>query len=194
VLRIYFWHLLCYDMILGQSQEGDIINHQQKESIMAMRDIIYQAIVDGGATRDSLLELTGTTEKGLASQFTYLRMMGKCPMKQDDGTFKIVSAEEWEAHRASSGGAGSTPATPEERVEKARKREQRASTAYTNAEKKAEANPDDQLAQLRLTKADAELQIAEIELGRAEEALRGSQPEEVVNSEDVGEDVEEDLE
>ena len=31
---------------------------------MAMRDIIKKAIEEGGATKESLLELTGTTEKG----------------------------------------------------------------------------------------------------------------------------------
>jgi len=60
---------------------------------MAMRDQIKEAIIAGGATKESLLALTGTTEKGLASQFTYLRMMGTCPMKQEDGTWKIVTTE-----------------------------------------------------------------------------------------------------
>ena len=132
---------------------------------MAMRDIIKKAIEEGGATKESLLELTGTTEKGLASQFTYLRMMGNCPMKQEDGTWKIVSSEEWEAHRSSGGGTGKT-LNPAERVEKAQKRSDRASTAYSNAEKRAEANPDDRLAQLKFTKAEAEFEIAEIELGK----------------------------
>jgi hypothetical protein len=85
---------------------------------MAMRDEIYEAIMKGGATTESLLELTGTTKKGLASQMTYLRMMGKCPMKQEDGTFTIVTPEEWAASRESSGTPGKI-LTPEERVEKA---------------------------------------------------------------------------
>lgn len=150
---------------------------------MAMRDEIYKAIMEGGATKESLLELTGTTEKGLASQFTYLRMTGKCPMKQDDGTFKIVSAEEWEEHRASSGGKSEAALTPEERVEKAEKRSKRAQSAFDNAQKRADANPDDELAKLKLVKADAELRIAEIELGKAESGLEDMPTLDVVDGE-----------
>ena len=159
---------------------------------MAMRDEIFKAIMAGGATKESLLELTGTTEKGLASQFTYLRMMGKCPKKQEDGTFTIVSAEEWEAHRAA-GGSGKT-LTPEERVEKARKRSTRAATAYDNAQKKAEANPEDRLCELKFIKAEAEFEIAEIELGKAEaayeEAPESPADEDAGDDENTGEEVE----
>ena len=159
---------------------------------MAMRDEIYNAIMAGGATKESLLELTGTTDKGLASQFTYLRMMGKCPMKQEDGTFKIVSAEEWESHRASSAGRAGKILTPQERVERAQKREDRAAKAYTLAEKKAEANPDDELCKLQLIKTEAELKISEIMLGQAEEALRNA-PQEASDAE-VEMEPEDDLE
>lgn len=162
---------------------------------MAMRDIIKEAIEKGGATKESLLELTGTTEKGLASQFTYLRMMGHCPMKQEDGTWKIVSADEWEAHRSSGGGV-SKSLTPEERVEKARKRSTRAATAYDNAQKRFEANPEDRLCELKFTKAEAEFEIAEIELGKAEAALAEAPDAPADAEEDAGEeeDVEEEEE
>jgi hypothetical protein len=157
---------------------------------MAMRDIIKKAIEEGGATKESLLELTGTTEKGLASQFTYLRMMGHCPKKQEDGTFAIVSAEEWEAHRAAGGGSGKS-LTPAERVEKARKRSSRAATAYDNAQKRFEANPDDRLCELKFTKAEAEFEIAEIELGKAEAAYEEA-PDEDVDDVDVPDEEDED--
>jgi hypothetical protein len=149
---------------------------------MAMRDEIYEAIMKGGATTESLLELTGTTKKGLASQMTYLRMMGKCPMKQEDGTFTIVTPEEWAASRESSGTPGKI-LTPEERVEKARKREQRATNAFTNAEKKKDANPDDRVAELTFVKAEAELEISSILLGQAEEAYRAAGGNEEVEME-----------
>ena len=153
---------------------------------MAMRDEIFKAIMEGGATKESLLELTGTTEKGLASQFTYLRMTGRCPMKQEDGTFKIVSADEWEAHRAAGGGS-SKSLTPEERVEKARKRSARAATAYDNAQKRHEANPDDRLSELKFIKAEAEFEIAEIELGKAEAAYEEAPDEPADEDADVDE-------
>jgi len=164
--------------------------------IMAMRDQIYEAIVAGGATKESLLELTGTTEKGLASQFTYLRMMGKCPMKQEDGTWKIVSAEEWEAHRSSGGGTGKI-LTPAERLEKAEKRSKRAATAYDNAKKRFEADEDNRLNQLKFIKAEAEFEIAEIELGKAEEAAANApevseETEETEETEEVSEPENED--
>lgn len=137
---------------------------------MAMRDDILKAIQEGGATRKSLLELTGTTEKGLASQFTYLRMLGHCPMKQEDGTFKIVTADEWAEHR-STAGSSATPLTPQQRAEKAEKRVKRAATAYDNAQKRRDATPDDEMSQLKFIKAEAELRIAEIEQARADAAV-----------------------
>lgn len=140
---------------------------------MAMRDDILKAIKDGGATKESLLALTGTTDKGLASQFTYLRMMGHCPMRKEDGTFTIVSADEWEAHRQTSG-TSAAPLTPEQRLEKAQKREKRASTAYDNAIKRFEADEKNRLNELKKIKAEAELEIASIELGMAEAALSES--------------------
>jgi len=153
---------------------------------MAMRDQIRESIMAGGATKESLLELTGTTEKGLASQFTYLRMMGTCPMKQEDGTWKIVSADEWEAHRGSGGGAGKI-LTPAERLDKAEKRSKRAATAYDNAKKRHEANEDDELNRLKFVKAEAEFMIAEIELGKADtpEAHEVPKDEEVEEAEEL---------
>ena len=143
---------------------------------MAMRDQIKEAIIAGGATKESLLALTGTTEKGLASQFTYLRMMGTCPMKQEDGTWKIVTTEEWEAHRGSGGGSSVT-LTPAERVEKAEKRSKRAASAFDNAKTRHEADLDNRLNKLKFVKAEAELEISEIELGKAEEAFMAAPPE-----------------
>jgi len=142
---------------------------------MAMRDLMKKAIEEGGATRESLLKLTGTTEKGLASQFTYMRMMGNCPMKQEDGTYKIVSSEEWEAQKGSKG--PSTYLTPAERVEKAEKRSSRAATAYDGAKTRYESDKDNKLKELKFIKADAELQIAELELGAAEEIFANAPPE-----------------
>ena len=156
---------------------------------MAMRDIIKKAIEEGGATKESLLELTGTTEKGLASQFTYLRMMGNCPMKQEDGTWKIVSGAEWEAHRASGSGVAGKILTPAERVDKAQKRSTRAASAFDNAQKRAEADPDNRLDELKFIKAEAEFEIAEIELGKAEAALAAAPPEEPENVNDANDDM-----
>ena len=152
---------------------------------MAMRDQIKEAIEAGGATRESLLELTGTTEKGLASQFTYMRMMGNCPMKEEDGTYKIVSTDEWNAHKSESGSAPSVNLTPAQRVEKAEKRSTRAATAFDNAKTRFEADKKDRLKELKFIKAEAELEIAELELGAAEKVFAESPPEEVEPAEKV---------
>ena len=150
---------------------------------MAMRDAIKTAIEAGGATKESLLELTGTTDKGLASQMTYLRMMGHCPMKQDDGTYKIVSAEEWDTHRSAGGGTTGKILTPAERVEKAEKRSKRATSAYDSAKTRFEADEDNRLNELKFIKAEAELEISEIELGKAEQAFADAPPEEITQEE-----------
>ena len=144
---------------------------------MAMRDVIYEAIMQGGATQESLLALTGTTPKGLASQFTYLRMMGKCPMKQDDGTYTIVSSEVWEASRGSSGSTAA-PANPVVRFQRAEKRLVRTETAHSNAIERAQKS-DDILNQLKLQKAEAEFKIAEIEFTAAKEAYDALSEEEL---------------
>ena len=156
---------------------------------MAMRDEIKIAIEKGGATKESLLALTGTTEKGLASQFTYMRMMGNCPMKQDDGTFKIVSIDEWNAHKSESGSASTASLTPEERVLRAEKRSARAASAYDNAKKNHEADPTNALKELKFIRADADLKIAELELGAAEETFADSPADEVTDDEITNDEV-----
>ena len=158
---------------------------------MAMRDNIKVAIEAGEATKESLLELTGTTEKGLASQFTYMRMMGNCPMKQEDGTYKIVSSEEWNAHKSESGSTASVNLTPAQRVEKAEKRSVRAASAFDGAKTRAEADPKNRLNELKFIKAQAELEIAELELGAAEKIFADAPPEEVEEVDEDDKDAEE---
>lgn len=157
---------------------------------MAMRDQILEAIKKGGATKESLLELTGTTEKGLASQLTYLRMTGSYPVKGEDGVYSLTTAEEWEARKATTG-VGGKPLTPAERLEKAEKRSKRAASAYDNAKAKKEANPEDRVAYLNFIKAEAELEISEINLGRAQaEVNEAPEAPETVDEETVETDVE----
>jgi hypothetical protein len=154
---------------------------------MAMRDQMKEAIEAGGATKESLLELTGTTEKGLASQFTYMRMMGNCPFKQEDGTYKIISSEEWIAHKSESGSGPSINLTPAQRVEKAEKRSVKAATAFDNAKARKDADKKDRLKELKFIKATAELEIAELELGAAEKIFADAPLEEMEEMEEMEE-------
>lgn len=137
---------------------------------MAKRDIILAKILEGGATRETLMDAAEVNEKGLASQMTYLRLMGQCPMKQEDGTYKIVTKEEWDEHRASSGSGPVKTLSPAERLEKATKRVGRAATALDNAMKRFEAHGS-KLNELNMEKAKLELQISEILEGEAQTAV-----------------------
>ena len=60
------------------------------------RIIILDAIKAGGATRDKLMELAEVDTKNLASQFSYLRLMGQYPVKKSDGVYRIATREEVE--------------------------------------------------------------------------------------------------
>ena len=60
------------------------------------RIIILDAIKAGNATRDSLMKLAGVDTKNLASQFSYLRLMGQYPVKDDNGVYRIATKDEME--------------------------------------------------------------------------------------------------
>jgi hypothetical protein len=162
------------------SNDGQCNSNQlnsRKERTMSkpkpMREVIYDRIMEGGATKEILMEIAGTTAKGLSSQFTYLRMMGRCPMlvEDDEGnkTYKIVTPEEWENHRAEvSANSQKKTLSPEKRLEKAGKRVERAVQGVENTLKRKEANPDNELYDLQYQKAVIENKIANIELANAE--------------------------
>lgn len=136
---------------------------------VAKRFIILEAIKKGGATKESLMELAKVDEKGLASQLTYLRMSGQYPVKGTDGVYTLSTAEDWAARRAAVGtGATTVALTPAERLARAEKRSKRAASAYDAAKTKKEANPNDRVSELNFIKAQAELEISEIMLGRAQ--------------------------
>lgn len=136
---------------------------------VAKRFIILEAIKKGGATKESLMELAKVDEKGLASQLTYLRMSGQYPVKGADGVYTLSTAEDWAAKRATVGtGATTVTLSPAERLAKAEKRSKRAASAYDTAKAKKDANPNDRVSELNFIKAEAELEIAEIMLGRAQ--------------------------
>jgi hypothetical protein len=145
---------------------------------MAKRDDIKELIERGGATAESLCEAVEVDKKGLASQLTYLRMMGVYPVKDENGVYKLVSEAEWneiKSARAASGGGNKPVLTPAERLEKAQKREDRCSSALTNAKKRLEDAESDEygLLALNVQKCEIELKIASIKLSQAE-ALVGS--------------------
>lgn len=138
---------------------------------MAKRDIIIEAIEEGGATREALMEAAEVDSKGLASQFSYLRLMGKCPIADDEGVYSFVTADEWEEIkevRKANAKSNQPAKTPEERLEAAEKRVDKCKKAAANAADRFNKSDDDHELELRSNKCDIELELAEIELEKAQ--------------------------
>lgn len=132
------------------------------------RERVIAQVEAGGATKQSLCEACGFNEKSLASVFAQLRLMGKYNIKDENGVYSLVDEATWNEHRASSSKV--QPKTPKEAYDAAVKREQRAATAQMNAEKRFNADSSREN-ELRKIIADAELELASILVGKAEENL-----------------------
>ena len=52
-----------------------------------LRTKVLNLILEGGATNQSLEEALNTTPKTIASTFAQLRLMGKYPVKDENGVF-----------------------------------------------------------------------------------------------------------
>ncbi len=142
---------------------------------MTKREIIIQEIEKGGATMDSLKEAADCKYESVMSIFSMLRLMGKCPVKQEDGTYKFVTLEEWEelkAERAANAKTKSSkPKTPEEILKAAEKALARAEKAYSLAKERFEKSPDDHVLDLKCQKAELELALAKINFNEAQDAV-----------------------
>jgi len=139
----------------------------------AKREIIAEAIEAGGATKESLMELVDVNSAGLSSQFTYLRLTGRYPVKGDDGTYTFVSEEEWEAMKMAALERRTTTApkkTPEERMEALQKRLAKLQAANEKAQERFEKD-DSGLNDLKAQKASIEVAICNIEIATVEEEL-----------------------
>lgn len=132
------------------------------------RERVIALVEAGGATKQSLCEACGFNEKSLASVFAQLRLMGKYNIKDENGVYSLVDEATWNEHRASSSKV--QPKTPKEAYDAAVKREQRAATAQMNAEKRFNTDSSREN-ELRKIIADAELELASILVGKAEENL-----------------------
>ena len=129
------------------------------------RELIAELIEAGGATKESLMEGAAVNSAGLSSQFTYLRLTGNFPVKGDDGVFKFISAEEWEAMKADAATrkVNGPTKSPEERKVALEKRVAKLQEAFDKATEK-QATEKSKLNKLKLQKADAEVQIALLQL------------------------------
>ena len=136
------------------------------------RELIKERILEGGATKEDLMEVADVNSAGLASQFSYLRLTGFYPVIEEDGTYGYTDKDGWEAIQAEKA-ARRKPVkklTPPERLTKATKRVERTKKAAETAELKYEKlevpTREDELRK-DLTSIQAEL--AEIEFDRVKE-------------------------
>jgi hypothetical protein len=141
---------------------------QVEETKRPKRLIILDAIEAGGATKESLMELADCSAASLATNFSYLRMGGKCPLKNEDDTYSIVTEEEWaeikaEAKAKAKTRKTATPKTPEQIYNAAQKRVERTAKALETATKKHDEFPCE-ITELRLTIATADARLADIAL------------------------------
>ena len=127
-------------------------------------------IEQGGATNEIIEETVGISNKSRGTIFAQLRLMGKYPMVDENGVYRIGTAEEFEAKKAAAA-ANRKPAaalTPAQALEKAKARETKASKALTTASARLNMNPDSRELQLRHRIAELELELASVLLSEVE--------------------------
>ncbi len=126
------------------------------------REHAIALINEGGATRASLCETLGIKPTSLATVFSQLRLMGKCPIEDDNKVLRIGTPEEYEALKTVKT-SNKKVLTPEEQLDAANKRVDRATKAYDRA---AENKNQDKSAKTKwkFKAAEAELELAKIAL------------------------------
>jgi acetyl-CoA carboxylase carboxyltransferase component len=142
---------------------------------MNKRTLIEERILEGNATRQDLMEAASVDSKGLASQFTYMRLTGKCPVVDADGIFSIVTQAEWDEMKAEKA-ANAKPTkestmTPEERLTAAEARVEKCAAAAKAAAERFNKNTVDakeRELKLRSDLADIQLELAKIALAEVE--------------------------
>lgn len=141
--------------------------------------IILNAIRNGDATRESLMELAQVNKAGLNSQLAYLNNRGLAMAEVDEaraefpilenGFFKIGTFAEYKAKRENVKPQVEKPAkTAEQVMELAQKREDKASAAYAKAQEKADANPDDQILAMTKEVRRLDLELATLKLSKVQ--------------------------
>ncbi|MCK9508572.1 MAG: hypothetical protein M0Q54_09040 [Pigmentiphaga sp.] len=145
------------------------------------QEIVMEAIQEGSVTKDDLLDLgwPGVDKKAasasLASVFTGMRMAAKfaknvplCPVTDDNGIFSLVTYDEWQEMQTER--APKKVLTPEEALEAAQKRLDRATKAVATAEARNDKDPNREN-ELLFKRAEIEVELAEIALEKAQEAM-----------------------
>jgi hypothetical protein len=82
------------------------------------RLIIKKVIAKGGATKEDLMKAANVSVKSLASNFSYLRLMGYYPYVKSDGTYGFMTEQEWRKMKADRAAKTKQPVKPEKQLEK----------------------------------------------------------------------------
>ena len=131
-----------------------------------------ELIKAGGATLATLMGELEVDQKGLASQFYYMRLRGLFPVKDaETGVFSIMDKETYEAQQADKM-ANRKPTkvlTPEERLEAAQKRVNKAAKAIETTEARNDKSPSTKN-ELLWQRAVIESKLADLELEEAQNA------------------------
>jgi hypothetical protein len=146
------------------------------------RDQIIAALKEGEASHADLLALampddpkSDKAKKALSSQFTILRLMGIYPVKNEDGTYRTVSQEEWDNIQEEAKANRKAPSrarSPKEKLEVAQRKVERAKAAVARTTKALKATPKDKLAKLKHQYAEIGLDIALMEQENDEAVYR----------------------
>jgi len=125
------------------------------------RLLIKELIEKGGATRKSICDELGISYASLATNFSYLRLMGCYPVKNTDGTLSLTDENGWNDAKAKRDILNSKTAKPiPERHSALKRRVVKCTDTLEKAQTKLNSKPEDILTQLRLEKAKIELKIA----------------------------------
>ena len=141
------------------------------ESNLPKRLIIKNAIEAGHQTRESLMKVADVNSAGLSSQFSYLRLMGFFPVASEDGVFKFITRDEWDAQKAAvKTKPAATPKSPTEWLELASKQFEKAKATVEKTAKRFK-DLETEEAELKHTIATAQVRLAELNVAAAEEAV-----------------------
>lgn len=144
-----------------------------------LRTKVLNLILEGGATNQSLEEALNTTPKTIASTFAQLRLMGKYPVKDENGVFYITDEASYADYMAAKKAASKSSKkpvrerTPEEKAAALRKSIERAQGDVIRCQRaveKFDSIPTDAevdeltVMQERVARAKLELAEARVEL------------------------------
>jgi len=150
------------------------------EKALPKRLQIKQLIEAGGATKDTLKAACALSPASLATNFTYLRLMGFYPVTGENGVLSLTTEAGWNEIQAAKTPASAKSRTPAksalERFLAAKLRVVRTTYLATNAEKRA-AEDTSEIQALRTQRAQIDAKIAELDLADITAANPGIEEE-----------------